>query len=214
MRKQWTLLLDLLTLIDGTFTITQDLPQFLSSHAIRLSSVQPLGHAFNDQGPARRLPSGTLAASVFAGTAEGGAGLSTISSGARRYAASSRLYGMKNSSNKKTSAAIIRPRVYLGDGVAIGPGKIDLLRAVRRSRSISAAAKSLQMSYKRAWLLIDTLNRGFGRAVVETATGGRGGGGARLTGLGEQLVSRYEALEGCINSVAEKELKNLLELID
>ena len=78
----------------------------------------------------------------------------------------------------------IRPRVYLSPGVAVGPGKIDLLRQVDATRSISAAARAMGMSYKRAWQLVDVLNRDFGSPVVATATGGRGGGGATLTPLG------------------------------
>ena len=65
-----------------------------------------------------------------------------------------------------------------------GPGKIDLLRAVSETGSISAAARVIGMSYKRAWFLIDTLNRGFGEPVVEALAGGNGGGGARLTASG------------------------------
>ncbi len=72
---------------------------------------------------------------------------------------------------------LLRPRLYLGEGLSIGPGKVELLRAVGRTRSISAAARALGMPYKRAWLLIDSLNQGFGRPVTETAIGGRGGGG-------------------------------------
>lgn len=121
---------------------------------------------------------------------------------------------MKTTPVTSHKAVIIRPRIYLGDGIAIGPGKIALLRAVGESRSISAAAKALGMTYKRAWLLIDTLNRGFARPVVETATGGRGGGGARLTPLGEQLVLRYDALEARINEAAQAELAALIRLAE
>jgi molybdate transport system regulatory protein len=112
------------------------------------------------------------------------------------------------------SAAIIRPRIHLGEHLAIGPGKIDLLRAVGQARSISAAAKAMGMTYKRAWLLIDTLNRGFGRPVVEATTGGKGGGGARLTPLGEALVQRYAALETRINAAAGAELAALRSLTE
>jgi molybdate transport system regulatory protein len=108
----------------------------------------------------------------------------------------------------------VRPRIQLGGALTIGPGKIDLLRAVAQTRSISAAARKLSMPYKRAWLLIDTLNQGFGRPVVETATGGRGGGGARLTALGEALIARYDALEASINTSAAAELAALCALVD
>jgi molybdate transport system regulatory protein len=72
----------------------------------------------------------------------------------------------------------------------VGPGKIDLLRQVAETRSISAAARAMGMTYKRAWLLIDSLNQGFGEPVVEASAGGKGGGGAHLTPLGEALVLR------------------------
>jgi molybdate transport system regulatory protein len=111
-------------------------------------------------------------------------------------------------------AVLVRPRIYIGDGIAIGPGKIDLLRAVGATRSIAAAARSLGVPYKRAWLLIDSLNVGFGRPVVETATGGKGGGGASLTTLGQQLVTAYDALEKRLNTEATCELDALRKLAD
>lgn len=113
---------------------------------------------------------------------------------------------------KKTQAILVRPRIYIGDGIAIGPGKIDLLRQVGETRSIAAAARALGVPYKRAWLLIDSLNQGFGRLVVETATGGKGGGGALLTPLGQQLIERYDTLETSLNASAGKELQALRKL--
>lgn len=120
---------------------------------------------------------------------------------------------MKPTKNKPC-VVLVRPRIYIGDGIAIGPGKIDLLRAVGETRSIAAAARSLGVPYKRAWLLIDSLNMGFGRAVVETATGGKGGGGASLTTLGRQLVTAYDALEKRVNTEAAPELEALRQLAD
>ena len=107
----------------------------------------------------------------------------------------------------------IRPRVYLSPDVAVGPGKIDLLRQVEAMRSISAAARAMGMSYKRAWQLVDVLNRDFGSPVVMTATGGRGGGGAALTGLGRALVDHYAALEERLNTAASSELAALRRLL-
>lgn len=107
----------------------------------------------------------------------------------------------------------IRPRVYLEEDVAIGPGKIDLLRQVDATRSISAAARAMGMSYKRAWQLVDVLNRDFGSPVVTTATGGRGGGGAALTELGHALVDRYAGLEARLNAAAAGELSALRRLL-
>ncbi|MGA7802348.1 MAG: LysR family transcriptional regulator [Gammaproteobacteria bacterium] len=114
----------------------------------------------------------------------------------------------------RPSAVLVRPRIYIGDGIAIGPGKIDLLRAVGETRSITAAARTLGLPYKRAWLLIDSLNEGFRQPVVATATGGKGGGGASLTTLGEQLVVAYDALERRLNTEAATELDVLRKLAD
>ena len=107
----------------------------------------------------------------------------------------------------------IRPRVYLRGDVRIGPGKIDLLKHVAATRSISAAARAMTMSYKRAWQLVDAMNRDFGRPVVATTTGGAGGGGAELTELGRALVDRYTALEERLNVAARGEVVRLQALV-
>jgi len=107
----------------------------------------------------------------------------------------------------------IRPRIHLRTGVAVGPGKVDLLRQVEATRSISAAARAMGMSYKRAWLLIDALNQGFGAPVLATATGGRGGGGAVLTPLGRAIVDHYERLERRLNAAVGPELAALEALV-
>ena len=70
-------------------------------------------------------------------------------------------------------------KIDLGEGRQIGPGKIALLKAIAEQRSIAGAARSLSMSYRRAWLLVDEMNRDLGSPVVETRVGGRGRGGAR-----------------------------------
>lgn len=88
-----------------------------------------------------------------------------------------------------------RLRILLGAEIAIGPGKADLLDAIARSGSISAAARAMGMSYRRAWQLVETMNRSFQAPLVETAKGGAGGGGARVTPLGEDILRRYRAME-------------------
>jgi molybdate transport system regulatory protein len=85
-------------------------------------------------------------------------------------------------------------RVLLGADIALGPGKADLLEAIRDTGSISAAARRMGMSYRRAWLLADTMNRCFREPLIEAATGGRSGGGARLTRTGAQVLKQYREL--------------------
>lgn len=109
---------------------------------------------------------------------------------------------------------LLRPRLYLGEGLSIGPGKIELLRALDRARSISAAARELGMPYKRAWMLIDSLNQGFGRPVAKTVIGGKGGGGAGLTPLGERLVAAYDELQARLNTSARAELDAFVALLN
>ena len=96
-----------------------------------------------------------------------------------------------------------RIRVQLGRAYAIGPGKADLLQAVAETGSISAAARRMKMSYRRAWLLLDTMNRCFREPVVDTATGGKGGGGAQITRFGRTVLKSYREMEaGALRSMA------------
>ena len=89
----------------------------------------------------------------------------------------------------------LRLRILFGPEIAVGPGKVALLEAISETGSISAAARSLGMSYRRAWLLIDAMNRCFREPVIETAAGGKGGGGARVTELGQEVLRRYQSME-------------------
>jgi len=103
-------------------------------------------------------------------------------------------------------------RIDLGADDRIGPGKIALLRAVAAQQSISGAARELGMSYRRAWLLIDAVNRSFRAPVVETHVGGRRQGGARLTPLGAELVERYDDIERRANAATGAALGALMKL--
>ncbi|HSR72638.1 MAG TPA: LysR family transcriptional regulator [Kiloniellales bacterium] len=97
-----------------------------------------------------------------------------------------------------------RLRILLGSSIAMGPGKADLLQCIAETGSISAAAKAMAMSYRRAWLLVETMNQAFRDPLVETERGGRGGGGARLTPLGREALTRYRAMEAkAADSLAE-----------
>jgi len=113
----------------------------------------------------------------------------------------------------RASRPLVRPRLYFGSELSLGPGKIDLLRKVGECGSISAAARALGIPYKRAWLLIDSLNRGCPSPVLTTAIGGQRGGGAQLTPLGEALIAAYEALEEKLNSAARGELAALQKML-
>ena len=100
-------------------------------------------------------------------------------------------------------------RIDLASGARIGPGKVALLEEIARSGSISAAGRVLKMSYRRAWELVEDLNRHLGTAVVSTAAGGSGGGGARLTEAGQALVTEYRAIETATTAAAKPHLAAL-----
>ena len=98
-------------------------------------------------------------------------------------------------------------RIDLGPDEAIGPGKIKLLEAIRDQGSISAAGRALGMSYRRAWLLIDSMNRCFRRPVVATRPGGDRGGGATVTEFGASLIDYYRSIETKAHAASAKELR-------
>ena len=105
-----------------------------------------------------------------------------------------------------------RLRVTRGDDIVLGPGKVDLLEAVAREGSITAAAKALGMSYRRAWLLIDTMNRNLRAPVVAAGAGGAQGGGAALTPLGAEVVQRYRRIEARATTATAVDLRRLRDL--
>ncbi len=97
-----------------------------------------------------------------------------------------------------------RIRLLIGAAVAIGPGKAALLEAIGRAGSISAAAREMRMSYRRAWGLVDRMNADFVAPLVVKTAGGRGGGGAALSDLGREVLARYHAIEAkAAGSVAD-----------
>lgn len=91
----------------------------------------------------------------------------------------------------------------------IGPGKIQLLERIAECGSISAAGRAMDMSYKRAWDLVDEINRICGQAVVTRRTGGKQGGGAALTSFGASLVERYRRIESAALAAAKKDIASL-----
>ena len=104
-------------------------------------------------------------------------------------------------------------RIRYGKGFPLGPGKVLLIEAVGRTGSISAAAREARMSYRRAWMLLDEVNRSFREPLVRTATGGRGGGGATVTEMGEEAVRRYRALEELVLTAVAREMEDMRNLL-
>lgn len=97
----------------------------------------------------------------------------------------------------------VRFRVDFGPNCALGPGKIALLEGIERSGSLAEAARALRMSYRRAWLLLEDMNTSFQERVTQMSVGGRGGGGARLTPFGRELIRAYRELQEHIQQCAE-----------
>jgi molybdate transport system regulatory protein len=104
-------------------------------------------------------------------------------------------------------------RLDLTSGDRIGPGKIALLEAIRETGSISAAARRLDMSYRRAWLLVEQLNASLREPAVMAAPGGRQGGGAALTPMGQRVIDLYRSIEGIARSSAKKEFQAIGKLV-
>ncbi len=104
---------------------------------------------------------------------------------------------------------VIRFRIDFTADLHVGPGKIELLEAIRESGSVSQAARELGMSYRRAWLLVESFKGAFGEAVTVASTGGRGGGGVELTAFGAKLIAEYRALEHEINALAARRLRGI-----
>jgi molybdate transport system regulatory protein len=105
-------------------------------------------------------------------------------------------------------------RINLDPDGRIGPGKIDLLEQIASSGSISAAARAMEMSYKRAWDLVDEMNMLFGRPLVSAQTGGKHGGGASLTSFGKTVVTRFRAMESAALAAAAPHLAALQAELD
>lgn len=106
-----------------------------------------------------------------------------------------------------------RMRIRKGGTVALGPGKVELLEAVREHGSISAAARSLDMSYRRAWLLIDELNQSLKSPATVSEQGGQSGGGCVLTPVGENIVRLYRDVEVQAEQACAMQIAELIRLM-
>jgi len=115
----------------------------------------------------------------------------------------------KKTETKKTDSAATKLRVVLAPGVFLGPGKADILQGIAETGSISAAGRRMGMSYKRAWQLVETLNGYFKSPLVTAATGGKSGGGASLTKLGDEVLKRYRAMDAATAKACAADVKAL-----
>ncbi|WP_375465848.1 winged helix-turn-helix domain-containing protein [uncultured Methylobacterium sp.] len=106
--------------------------------------------------------------------------------------------------------ATLSIRIDLGPDNRLGPGKVRLLEMIAEHGSISGAGRALGMSYRRAWMLVEAINTGFGRPVVEAQIGGRSGGGARLSPFGIEVVAQYRAIERAATAAAAPFLAHLV----
>lgn len=107
----------------------------------------------------------------------------------------------------------LRIRLLFGPEIVVGPGKMALLTEIDKTGSISAAAREMGMSYRRAWTLIDTMNRCFREPVVETAAGGKGGGGASVTPLGQDVLRRYLEMESRAADAVSDDIESFSALL-
>jgi len=107
----------------------------------------------------------------------------------------------------------LRLRIYFEADFMLGPGKAELLERIRDTGSISAAGRQMDMSYKRAWMLVEEMNKAFTLPVVSSARGGSGGGGAHLTEAGEEVLRRYRAAEAALRAATVEDVSALQAML-
>jgi molybdate transport system regulatory protein len=106
-----------------------------------------------------------------------------------------------------------RLRIYFDADTMLGPGKADLLQGIQDTGSIAAAGRRMGMSYKRAWYLVDALNRYFSSSLVASTIGGKAGGGASLTPLGLEVLARYRHMQAATERAIAEDLERLSALM-
>ncbi|OFZ70967.1 MAG: ModE family transcriptional regulator [Betaproteobacteria bacterium RBG_16_58_11] len=104
-------------------------------------------------------------------------------------------------------------RILFGAASSLGPGKIALLESISRAGSISGAAREMGMSYRRAWLLVEAMNKAFKKPLVMAVTGGKRGGGAEVTAFGHALLLRYREIEAKAAAAVAADLKALAKML-
>jgi molybdate transport system regulatory protein len=108
------------------------------------------------------------------------------------------------------AAPVVRFRIDFAEQSSVGPGKICLLEAIRDAGSLSQGARNIGMSYRRAWLLVESLKRSFREPVTVASTGGKDGGGMLVTELGDALIKNYRELEREFATLAERRLHPII----
>jgi len=111
------------------------------------------------------------------------------------------------------ASPVVRFRIDFAEHGSLGPGKIRLLEAIRETGSLSQGARRMGMSYRRAWLLIESLKQTFKEPVTSASTGGKSGGGMLITEFGESLIASYRELERDFTALASRRLHALLPQI-
>jgi molybdate transport system regulatory protein len=112
------------------------------------------------------------------------------------------------------SSPTLRVRLLFDSGSAVGPGKTDLLEKIAVTGSIAAAGRAMDMSYKRAWKLVNELNISFAEPLVSVSKGGSNGGGAELTPVGRKVLAVYRRIERKMHKAIAAELRALNRLLD
>ena len=116
---------------------------------------------------------------------------------------------MSRTPSKAPTPQGLRIRLVFEDGSMLGPGKADLLEAIRETGSISAAGRRMGMSYKRAWMLVETLNATFATPLVERSRGGAAHGGATLTDAGGRVLALYRDMVARAAAAADGNIAEL-----
>jgi molybdate transport system regulatory protein len=111
------------------------------------------------------------------------------------------------------SAFVVRFRIDFAGHSSVGPGKISLLEAIRDSGSLSQAARNIGMSYRRAWLLVESLKQSFREPVTLASTGGKDGGGMLVTQFGDALIKNYRELERDFETLAARRLRAVIPTV-
>jgi molybdate transport system regulatory protein len=107
------------------------------------------------------------------------------------------------------SIPVVRLRVHFNQRLFVGIGKVELLEHITRTGSLSQAAREMNMSYRRAWLLLEAMNEGFDQPVATTSAGGRRGGGTVVTEFGRHLVAGYRRMESKVQFLAAAQLREV-----